>query len=277
MSTYAIGDIQGCHATLRALLERIRFDPSRDRLWLTGDLVNRGPASLDVLRWARGLDDRIVVVLGNHDLRLFVVAAGVSALKATDTLGPVLTAPDRDELLHWLSRRPLFHREGRHALVHAGLLPGWSWDEAETLAAEAGRRLAHLESARDLLQAWKRKRGLSPWSPDLSPAERVRTAIAVFTLLRTVTREGRMCLEFAGPPAEAPPGCRPWFTERNGAPEDGIVVHGHWSTLGFHRGEGSVGLDTGCVWGGALTAYRLEDEAVFEEPVRDAPLPELSE
>ncbi len=277
MSTYAIGDIQGCHATLQALLERIRFEPARDRLWLTGDLVNRGPASLEVLRWARGLDDRNVTVLGNHDLRLLAVAAGVSALKTTDTFGPVLTAPDRDDLLHWLSRRPLFHREGNRALVHAGLLPDWSWDRAESLAAEAGRRLADLESARELLQAWKKKQQLSPWSGDLSPAERVRTAIAVFTLLRTVTADGRMCLDFSGPPGQAPPGCRPWFAVRNGAPAGALVVHGHWSTLGFHRSERSVGLDTGCVWGRTLTAYRLEDETVFEEPVRDAPLPEPSE
>jgi bis(5'-nucleosyl)-tetraphosphatase (symmetrical) len=273
MPTYAIGDIQGCHATLRSLLDRIRFDPARDRLWLTGDLVNRGPASLEVLRWARGLGDRAIVVLGNHDLRLLAVAAGVARLKDTDTLGPVLTAPDRDSLLAWLARRPLFYREGRHALVHAGLLPAWSWETAAALAAEAERRLATLATSRELLQAWKRKKGLIPYRDDLAPAERVRTAIAVFSLLRTVTPEGRPCLSFAGPPHQAPPGCRPWFAYPERDQDPGLLIHGHWATLGLHRTAHTLGLDTGCVWGGTLTAYRLEDEAVFEEPVCDSPLP----
>jgi bis(5'-nucleosyl)-tetraphosphatase (symmetrical) len=266
MALYAIGDIQGCHRTLQRLLVRIQFDPNRDRLWLVGDLVNRGPASLEVLRWARGLDPAATVVLGNHDLHLLARAAGLRRSKARDTFQDVLKAADRDELLDWLRQRPFLHREGDRVLIHAGLLPAWTADAAEGLAREAAAALQ--EGA---LAEWIRhdEEEPEPWHPGLRPRRRLRLAVQAFTSLRTCTPEGRACPGFHGPPEDAPAGCLPWF-EVPGRKSAGVtVVCGHWSTLGLRVQAGLVALDTGCVWGGPLTAVRLEDRAVFQEPLAD--------
>ncbi len=264
MSCYAIGDIQGCLLTLRRLLDRVRFDPARDRLWLTGDLVNRGPRSLEVLRWARGLGDRVTTVLGNHDLHLLGRALGLRAERKADTLDQVLGADDGADLVAWLRQRPLLHREGSFVLVHAGLLPEWTLDEAEGLAREAA----------DLLRGGRVRKafaggGGERWSSTLVGDRRLRVAIRVLTRLRTWSPEDHRISGFSGAPEGAPPGYVPWFEVEHRRGQECTVVCGHWATLGFRMLPGLIALDSGCVWGGTLTAVRLEDRAVFREPLAD--------
>jgi len=267
MSTYAIGDIQGCHRTLRRLLKRIRFDADADRLWLTGDLVNRGPRSLEVLRWAREQGDRVVTVLGNHDLHLIARAFGTRAPKSRDTMDDVLEAPDREELILWLRQRPLLHREGAFVLVHAGLLPSWTLERTEQLAREVETALGG-PGAERLLQALLAGRPPA-WREDLGPEDRWRVAVQVLTRLRTCREDDRVCEGFSGPPQRAPEGCHPWFELRDDHAAGVTVVCGHWATLGLRIQPGVMALDTGCVWGGFLTAVRLEDGEIFQESLAD--------
>jgi bis(5'-nucleosyl)-tetraphosphatase (symmetrical) len=269
MATYAIGDVHGCFATLQALLARIAYSPGDDRLWLVGDLVNRGPQSLAVLRWAADQgDDRLVVTLGNHDLHLLARAAGVAERKRRDTLDAVLNAPDRDELLAWLRRRPLLHREGETLLVHAGLFPQWSVEEAEGLAREAEERLRGRTAGR-LLRAAAGKRS-ERWRRGLTPGARVRVAVAGMVRLRALTADGRMCADWSGPPSDLPAGCRPWFELPERRSAGARIVCGHWAALGLRMEPGIAAIDTGCVWGQRLTALRLDDGKVFQEPAREA-------
>ena len=268
MSTYAIGDIQGCHRTLQRLLERIRFDADVDRLWLTGDLVNRGPRSLEVLRWTRDQGDRVVTVLGNHDLHLLGRAFETRAPKSRDTMDEVLGASDRGELIQWLRQRPLLHREGDFVLVHAGLLPSWTLERARQLAREVEMVLGGPRPER-LLQALVASRPPA-WREDLDTEDRWRVAVQSFTRLRTCRDDGRVCEGFSGSPKRAPEGCHPWFELRDDHSAGLSVVCGHWATLGLRVQPGVMAIDTGCVWGGALTAVRLEDQEIFQEPLADS-------
>ncbi len=256
MATYVIGDIQGCFITLQRLLDRLDFERGRDHLWLVGDLVNRGPDSLSVLRWAKELeeDGGAIAVLGNHDLHLIACAEGLRSARRGDTLEAVLEAPDLDALREWLTSRPLLHREDDHVLVHAGLLPSWSLEEAERLANEAGRALRERETRIPLLEALYGKR---------KGVKKLRAILEAFTRVRTVSGTGELRRDFSGPPSQAPEGCRPWF--ELGTWKE-TVVFGHWAALGLHVSERLIGVDSGCVWGGSLTAVRLEDRAVFQEP-----------
>lgn len=263
MATYAIGDVHGCFETLLRLLRRIAFDRRRDRLWFVGDLVNRGPRSLEVLRWAVEQGDRIVAVLGNHDLHLLARAAGVAEVKRRDTLEAVLEASDRDDLLLWLRNRPLVHREGAYLLVHAGLFPTWSPAGAERLAREVEERLRS-DRASKLLVAIDQKTA-ERWEDDLTGPDRARVALAGFARLRTLDAEVRMCPGFSGPPQTAPKGCRPWFSVPDRRSAGVTVFFGHWAALGLHLENGVAALDTGCAWGRELTALRLEDGRVFQE------------
>lgn len=262
MPTYAIGDLQGCYAPLEHMLERVGFDRARDRLWVVGDLVNRGPDSLRVLRFLRELGDAATVVLGNHDLYLLMVAAGYRRRDGDDTLFQVLEAPDRDELLHWLARRPLMHVEGDYALLHAGLLPQWSIAQAQGLADEVSAALAGAEARKFLLHL----AGNRPerWSDGLKGWERLRVIVNALTRLRFCTADGRMVLRAKGPPEQAPPGTMPWFRVPERRSRTHTVVCGHWSALGFYREPGLLALDSGYVWGGKLTALRIEDGEVFQ-------------
>jgi bis(5'-nucleosyl)-tetraphosphatase (symmetrical) len=262
MATYAIGDVHGCFDTLQRLLRRIQYDRRQDRLWLVGDLVNRGPRSLDVLRWAVAEEDRSVVVLGNHDLHLLGRAWGVSPRKRRDTLDELLDAPDLDDLLEWLRRRPLFHSEDGWSLVHAGLFPAWSLEKAERLAREVEERLQG-DAAAELVEAFDKKTA-ERWKGGLEGFERVRTALAGFARLRTIDEEGRMCAEFSGPPRDAPKGCVPWFAMPGRKSAGERVLFGHWAALGLWLKDGVAGLDSGCAWGGELTALRLDDGKVFQ-------------
>jgi bis(5'-nucleosyl)-tetraphosphatase (symmetrical) len=262
MATYAIGDVQGCDSELQALYAQLSFDRARDRLWFVGDLVNRGPQSLQVLRFVRGLGEQAVVVLGNHDLHLLCVAAGYAKKRDDDTLDELLAAPDAPELLDWLRTRQLMHVESSHALVHAGLLPQWSVDKALALAREAEAAL-RAASYRDFLANMY---GGTPaaWRDDLAGWDRLRVIVNAMTRLRFCNAGGEMELRANG--AEAPPGFRPWFELRPAG--ELPIVCGHWSTLGLRLTEKLIALDTGCVWGGSLSALRLEDRTLFQVPCR---------
>jgi bis(5'-nucleosyl)-tetraphosphatase (symmetrical) len=264
---YAIGDIQGCMESLRGLLARIDHDPSRDRLWLTGDLVNRGPRSLEVLRWVRGQGDRVVTVLGNHDLHLLARAAGVAGKRPRDTLDDVLAAPDRDELIDWLRQQPLLHRDGSRLLVHGGLLPAWSIADAEGLAREVEEVLRG-PSWPSLLADWRASPGA--WRADLAPPARRSLALSAMATLRAVTSDGAMRRDFNGPPSEMPPGCVPWFDHPARRSRGVRILFGHWAALGLLLREDVAALDTGCVWGQRLTALRLDDGALFQQPAVEA-------
>lgn len=263
MATYVIGDVQGCFTTLTRLLRQIDFDAGRDRVWLVGDLVNRGPDSLEVLRWAKGMGRVVTAVLGNHDLHLLALAEGLREPRRRDTLDAVLEAPDREALLEWLTGRPLFHREDDFVMVHAGLLPQWSLDQAEALAWEAQEALRSRKRYQ-LLEKLPDDVRHRRFEPALTDSERMRLVLDVFTRLRTLRAGGELCLDFSGPPEEAPGDCRPWF-ELCSFPPPITVLFGHWARLGLHLGRNAIGLDTGCAWGGRLTALRLEDRQVFQE------------
>ena len=259
MALYAIGDIQGCDTELGALLEAIGFSADRDRLLFVGDIVNRGPESLQALRRIRAMGDAATVVLGNHDLHLLAVALGISQVRSGDTLDEVLAAPDRKPLLEWLLHRPLLHEERARnlALVHAGLPPQWDMPTARACAREVERALRD-----DPAQLFQKMYGDEPtrWDDALAGAERLRFIVNSFTRLRYVDADGRLALRAKGAPSK--PQTKqliPWF-EAPGARWHGPrVVFGHWSTLGFLDTSAVVSLDTGCVWGGSLTALRLDD------------------
>lgn len=266
MAVYAVGDIQGCFATFLRLLVRIRFDPDADHLWLAGDLVNRGPASGDVLRWMVTHQSCVTAVLGNHDLYLLRRAAGLIEPKGKDTLHDLLRAPDRAPLLEWLARQPLLIREGNRVLVHAGLLPTWTLDEASARARHAEDLLRRENREAFLALVGVRGKGLRKL-PD--PVREALESIEAFTTLRMVDRRGRPQRGFKGPPALAPRNHIAWFNAPERRTDHVTVVFGHWASLGFYRAPGVVALDSGCVWGGALTAFRLDDEVVFQEPLAD--------
>src|SRR5690554_3050030 len=266
MSVYVIGDLQGCHAEFVALLERIAFDPARDRLWLAGDLVNRGPDSLACLREVRALGDAAVAVLGNHDLHLLAVARGGGRFTRKDTMDDILAAPDGEELLDWLQAQPLLvHetqvREGlaeqeELVMTHAGILPQWSVSEAVALAGEVEANLSSEQSGAFLQQMY----GNQPacWHPELEGVDRLRGIVNVLTRMRFINAEG--CLDFSAKEGldSAPAGFAPWF--RYPRKDDVRLLFGHWAALEGHTVGAQVrveALDTGCVWGGDLTALNL--------------------
>ena len=263
MATYAIGDVQGCGEELERLLERCGFDAARDRLWFVGDLVNRGPQSLEVLRRVRALGEAAVVVLGNHDLHLVCHAEGFWQRRADDTLDEVLAAPDGAELVAWLRSRPLMHLEGRYAMVHAGLLPQWTLERARQLAREVEAALQGPRYREFLADMY----GSRPerWDDALAGHDRLRVIVNAMTRLRFCTAEGVMGFRETG--KAPPPGFSAWFDARAARDEPAIVC-GHWSTLGLKLTERLIALDSGCVWGGALSALRLEDRALFQVPCR---------
>ncbi len=260
MSTYAIGDIQGCYDELRALLERLAFDPDRDRLWFVGDLVNRGPHSLQVLRLVRDLGDAAVTVLGNHDLHLLAVAAGNTRKYDQDPgLEAVLAAPDRDELLHWLRHRPLLHRDRElgFTMIHAGLPPCWDIARAAVCAREVELALRSDDHLAYFLDMYGNKP--KRWEPSLHGTARLRYITNCLTRLRYVELDGTLGLKDKGPPGSQRAGLIPWFVHPARASRDERIVFGHWSTLGYVATHNVWALDTGCLWGGSLTALRLDD------------------
>jgi len=273
MATYVIGDVHGCSETLRTLLAEAPFRADEDRLWLVGDLVNRGPDSLGVLRWAREtserMGERFVAVLGNHEVHLLARAVGVAEPRPHDTLDDLLTAPDRDRLVAWVRRLPLLHRDGDTLLFHGGLLPSWTADQSEALAREVEALLRSPDGDRLLACYAARDGNFDDHCHGGDPAARASCALAVLTLLRVVRPDGRPRCDFTGRPEEAPAGDRAWFEVPGRRSADARVVFGHWATLGLHLAPPVHAVDSGCVWGGALTALRLEDGALFQAPRRD--------
>lgn len=274
MATYAVGDLQGCYAPLARLLDYVKFSPATDRIWFVGDLVNRGPQSLEVLRFVKQLGAAAVTVLGNHDLHLIMQAAGYGKANKEDTIAPILAAPDRDALLTWLRAQPLFHVEGEMAMVHAGLLPAWDVAQAQALSDEVSAALTAPNYVEFLANMW----GSEPnaWDDHLTGWDRLRVAVNAMTRMRFVTPDG--CMEFRasgakGPPERGPAGCVPWFEAAGRKSADHLIVCGHWSALGFRQADNLLALDTGCLWGGSLTAVRLEDRRVFQMPCGQAAKP----
>ncbi len=265
MTTYAIGDIQGCYDQLQQLLERIRFDPACDTLWFAGDLVNRGPQSLEVLRFVKGLGERALTVLGNHDLHLLAVWQNKHHhFKSNDTLLPLINAPDRDELLEWLRRRPLLHYDAALGclLVHAGLPPQWDLATAERCAHEVEEALR----GDRFLGFMENMYGNKPkqWSEQLDGWERLRFIVNCFTRLRFCTVDGELDFHHKGRPGGGENGVLPWFRVPGRRSREQRVLFGHWSTLGLYSDDNVRALDTGCLWGGALTALRLDDDTVTQ-------------
>ena len=267
MSLYLIGDVQGCDAALARLLDEIAFSPSRDRLVLLGDLVNRGPASLAVLRRVAALGDTAACVLGNHDLHLLAVSQGVRKPHRSDTVGEILAAPDRDALLDWLRHRPMALREHGVLMVHAGVLPQWSAAQTLQLAAEVEVVLRSADWPDFMHQMY----GNQPdaWHDSLQGAARLRVIVNALTRLRFCTPEGRMEFDTKDRAADgAPPGYLPWFDVPGRRTAEDVVAFGHWSTLGWLERPDLISLDTGCVWGGCLSAARLGPDGLSRELVQ---------
>lgn len=260
MAVFAVGDLQGCLDELKQLLDRIRFDPAEDSLWFTGDLVNRGPRSLEALRYVKALGRHTVCVLGNHDLHLLAVAAGTARSKSGDTLDEVLAAPDRDELLHWLRQLPLMHHDRAlgYTLVHAGLPPQWDL----TLAQAAAHELEATLRSADHPEFFRHMYGDEPrrWSPELKGMERLRFIVNCFTRMRYCSPEGDLDLKAKGAPGSQPAGFLPWFEIPGRLSRELHILFGHWSTVDEIQGQNVHALDTGCVWGGRLTALRLDGD-----------------
>jgi bis(5'-nucleosyl)-tetraphosphatase (symmetrical) len=265
MATFAIGDLQGCYDELRQLVDALGFDPSSDRLWFTGDLVNRGPKSVECLRFVRQLGDRAITVLGNHDLHLLAVAHDEKQKKKRDTIDDVLRAKDADELLDWLRQQPLAHHDERFGLmIHAGLFPQWDLAKVLALAGEAEKMLRSRD-ADEFLREKMYGDEPSKWSDSLKGWDRLRIVINAFTRVRYLTDDGAVSLAFKGKPGDQPAGLHPWFAMPKRKTAGVEILFGHWSTLGRVRWEQHRvhGLDTGAVWGGKLTALRLDDGKLF--------------
>lgn len=264
MSTYVVGDVQGCLQAFLELVDQIGFKPGRDRLWLAGDLVNRGEDSIGMLRWCMAHDDSVVAILGNHDLHLLAVAEGFVPPHRKDTIGDILAAPDREVVLDWLRRRPMAHKEDGWLMVHAGLLPEWTPGQALELARELEDVLRGPGFRAFLGDMY----GNEPrrWDKRLRGQERLRLVANAMTRMRYLHADGSMDFQHKCAPAEAPEGLRPWFDMPGRRSRDIKVVFGHWSTLGLMLRPDAVALDTGCLWGGQLSALRLEDGLLFQRP-----------
>lgn len=273
MAQYAIGDLQGCYKEFRALLKQIAFNPATDRLFLVGDLVNRGPDSLGVLRWVYAHRHAVHIVLGNHDLRLLAAHAGLVKLKDKDTLAPMLSATDTGILLNWLRRQPLARRHGDYLFVHAGLLPAWTAEKVLMLAREVSSQLAAENYSRVLAVL----SGAAPahWHDELEGAERLKVITHVLTRVRMLAEGSRLDVDYSGLLVNAPGHLHAWFDAPDRRNRDVTVVCGHWSALGLLVRDDIIALDTGCVWGGMLTAIRLEDGKIFQEPSRQPRVKDL--
>lgn len=264
MTTYAIGDIQGCYHAFQALLTKIEFNPSHDQLWLVGDLINRGGGSLEVLRWCYEHQDSLKIVLGNHDLHAIAVAHGFASPHRSDTLEPLLEAADRDMLLNWLRHQHLIYQEDDYLMVHAGLLPQWTAEQAIQYGNEVEAALQST-NYRDFLANMY---GNLPnvWNATLIGNDRLRVITNAMTRLRVCTAQGAMEFSFKGELPDVPTGLIPWFDVPGRATQDTQVIFGHWSALGLHQRDNVYALDTGCLWGGQLTALSLATKAIIQVP-----------
>lgn len=258
MATYAIGDLQGCFESLLALLDKLNFDKTKDTLWFAGDLVNRGSDSLATLRFVKALGDRAITVLGNHDLHLLAIAHNVKTTRSPD-LQRILDAEDRNELLLWLSMRPLLHHDSKlnYTITHAGVYPLWSLEQAINYADELEDELK--TNLHDFLNNMY---GDKPavWDDTLIGFDRLRFICNCFTRMRFCNNDGTLDFSSNGAPGSIPEGTSPWFDISNRKADDEKLLFGHWSTLGEVSKKNIYALDTGCVWGGKLTALRIDQE-----------------
>lgn len=255
MAIYAIGDIQGCFDDLLRLLDTISFNEHSDQLWFAGDLVNRGPKSLETLRFVKSLGNAAITVLGNHDLHLLAAASSEKLDHRKDTLKPVLDAPDRDELIEWLRHQPLFHFNDEFCLVHAGLPPQWDFKNTQKMALIAETALKSTDYQAVLNKMYGNKPNI--WSTNLSGIGRLRFIINCFTRMRFCDTDGRLDFVNSGPIGSQPKNLLPWFAVPNRKNADMRIVFGHWSALGYFEGHNCYAIDTGCLWGGQLTALKL--------------------
>jgi bis(5'-nucleosyl)-tetraphosphatase (symmetrical) len=272
MATYAIGDIQGCYHSFQALLKSIAFQPETDTLWLVGDLINRGSGSLAVLRWCYQHQESINIVLGNHDLHAIAVAHGIKKAHRSDTLQAILDAPDGSLLLTWLRHQPLIVTNASYTMVHAGLIPQWTIEDALTYAKEVETALQS-ESYVDFLVHMY---GNTPrlWHENLTGYERLRAITNVLTRIRVCRQDGTLDFDFKGELEDVPVGLVPWFDLPNERSKHQSIIFGHWSALGLYQRETVFALDTGCVWGGKLTAMCLATKKIMQVKAdkRDQPL-----
>jgi bis(5'-nucleosyl)-tetraphosphatase (symmetrical) len=274
MAIYLMGDLQGCADAYQQLLSKLSFSPSRDHLYILGDLVNRGPQSLEVLRHVMQMQDSIHCLLGNHDLHLVATANGVRKPSKSDTLAPILMAPDAPVLLEWLRHQPLARYLPLDAsspfkealLVHAGVMPSWTVANTLMYAQEVSDALAGPDWVAFLAAMYGNKPKL--WAPSLQGMERLRMITNVLTRLRFCTAKDKMDFEAKEGPGDAPAGYKPWFEFKNRKTQDALVAFGHWSTLGLHLTPNLLGLDTGCVWGGALSAIELQPNGTVGEVIQ---------
>jgi len=270
MATYAIGDVQGCFTTLMTLLEAISFDRSQDRLWFAGDLVNRGPQSLEVVRFVKSLGNRAVTVLGNHDLHLLAVAYSGRSIKAKDTITDILEAPDREALLTWLRHRPFLHYDAalETVMVHAGLPPQWTLRQARACAKEVA---SHLQST-SFISFLHHIMGnnAAAWPASRDDPQRLPYITNCFTRMRFCDDQGHLELDAKGPPGTQPEPYLAWFHHAHRASAQMTTVFGHWATLGAYTAPGVYALDTGCVWGQELTALCLETKVRTSVPCAES-------
>jgi bis(5'-nucleosyl)-tetraphosphatase (symmetrical) len=265
MAVYAVGDLQGCLEPLKCLLERVKFDPAHDRLWLVGDLVNRGPQSLETLRYLYAMRDSLVCVLGNHDLHLIAAWHNIERLKKADTLREIIEAPDADQLIQWLRKQKLLHYDEPRgvAMVHAGIPPQWTLGKALQYAAEVETALQDDNLLRPYLDGMY---GNEPnkWDKDLHGVTRLRVITNYFTRMRFCTRDGKLELKGKEGADKAPPGYAPWFKQKDRRTKAVKIIFGHWAALEGKVSEPNiVALDTGCVWGGAMTLYNVDTGARY--------------
>ncbi|MGO0685652.1 symmetrical bis(5'-nucleosyl)-tetraphosphatase [Pseudomonas fulva] len=261
MATYAVGDLQGCLQPLKCLLERVRFDPAVDQLWLVGDLVNRGPESLETLRYLYSIRQSLTCVLGNHDLHLLAAWRNVERLKKSDTLREIIEAPDADQLLDWLRQQKLLHYDEPRgiALVHAGIPPQWTLGKALELAGEVEQVLRD-DSRLPLYLDGMYGNEPAKWSKNLAGVARLRVITNYLTRMRFCTAEGKLEFKSKEGLDSAPKGYKPWFAHKGRRSRHVTIIFGHWAALqGQVKEPGVIALDTGCVWGGSMTLYNVDN------------------
>ncbi|VAX09269.1 Bis(5'-nucleosyl)-tetraphosphatase, symmetrical [hydrothermal vent metagenome] len=259
MAIYAIGDLQGCYNDFRRLLDKCQFNPDADTLWLAGDLVNRGPNSLETLRHVVSLGDSVISVLGNHDLHMLAIDAGMKSTRDPDLI-KILDAPDRPQLMHWLRQRPMIHHDPvtMYTLVHAGIYPPWNLAQAQAHAAEL-HAILRSENYPDFFEHMY---GDQPdcWSEDLQGWDRLRFICNSFSRMRFCSQKGQLYLPAKGPPGTQAEGYHPWFSINSRKTRNQKIIFGHWSTLGTLRQHNTIALDTACIWGGKLTALQVDSD-----------------
>ena len=266
MATYAVGDIQGCYDSLRRLLDKLSFDPEHDTLWVAGDMVNRGPKSLQTLRYLKSLENRCIAVLGNHDLHLLAVAYGIRSQKNKDTLDELLTAPDADELIQWLRFRPMLHHDvsRKVTMVHAGIPPVWSIEQAIREAQRLEQALRSDKCKKWLGKIFKTSKP-RPWDDELKLKKKLRLTAAYLTQMRFCDAHGVLDLDSKGSVPKA--GFAPWFSFPSSPCHQQSIIFGHWAALEGDSGHSNIhAIDTGCVWGRSLTAINVDNFERTEEP-----------